>query len=239
MKDTRVWYLGWEDPLEKGLETHSSILAWRIPQTEEPSRLRSMGSQRVGHNWTTNTDAPTVRDIYKLRKNQTPVALLGLTTEHGSLSWNSVQNQLFLRHLFRPLSLYLCGFLYCMWLNFNKLNTDIRQFHCKHTGFCIRRFLHFVSSFSLDDFFYFCLQLFHPGHPCSIENCIPLFFSSVSSVPLSSFFAQCLQFEICAIAASKLKTEQIITVDFVPEVTWACPCHLQTSWEGLAILKVL
>ena len=41
--------LGWEDPLEKEMETHSSILAWRIPWTEEPGRLQSTGSQRVGH----------------------------------------------------------------------------------------------------------------------------------------------------------------------------------------------
>ena len=41
--------LNWEDPLEKGMATHSSILAWRIPWTEEPGRLLSMGSQRVGH----------------------------------------------------------------------------------------------------------------------------------------------------------------------------------------------
>ena len=41
--------LGWEDPLEKGLATHSIILAWRIPWTEEPGGLQSMGSQRVGH----------------------------------------------------------------------------------------------------------------------------------------------------------------------------------------------
>ena len=40
---------GWEDPLEKGMATHSSILAWRIPQTEEPGGLQSMESQRVGH----------------------------------------------------------------------------------------------------------------------------------------------------------------------------------------------
>ena len=40
--------LGWEDPLEKGLAIHSSILAWRVPWTEEPSGLRSIGSQRVG-----------------------------------------------------------------------------------------------------------------------------------------------------------------------------------------------
>ena len=42
--------LGQEDPLEKGMATHSSILAWRIPWTEESGRLQSMGSQRVGHN---------------------------------------------------------------------------------------------------------------------------------------------------------------------------------------------
>ena len=41
--------LGWDDPLEEGMATHSSILAWRIPWTEKPGRLQSMGSQRVGH----------------------------------------------------------------------------------------------------------------------------------------------------------------------------------------------
>ena len=45
MQETRVPSLGGEDPLEEGLATHSSILAWRIPWTEEPSRLQSMGSQ--------------------------------------------------------------------------------------------------------------------------------------------------------------------------------------------------
>ena len=50
-----VWSLGWEDPLEKGMATHSSILSWRIPWTGEPSRLQSIGSQRVGHNWETLT----------------------------------------------------------------------------------------------------------------------------------------------------------------------------------------
>ena len=44
-----VQSLGWKDPLEEGMATHSSILAWRIPQTEEPGRLRSIGSQRVRH----------------------------------------------------------------------------------------------------------------------------------------------------------------------------------------------
>ena len=49
MRDTPVCSLGQEDPLEKEMATHSSILAWRIPWVEEPGGLQSMGSQRVGH----------------------------------------------------------------------------------------------------------------------------------------------------------------------------------------------
>ena len=49
MQETWVQSLGGEDPLEKGMATYSSILAWRILWTEEPGRLQSMGSQRVGH----------------------------------------------------------------------------------------------------------------------------------------------------------------------------------------------
>ena len=47
--ETRVQPLGWEDPLEKEMATHSSTLAWKIPWTEEPAMLQSMGSQSVGH----------------------------------------------------------------------------------------------------------------------------------------------------------------------------------------------
>ena len=50
-QETRVQSLGWEDPLEEGITTHSYILAWRIPWTEEPGRLQSIGWQRVGHDW--------------------------------------------------------------------------------------------------------------------------------------------------------------------------------------------
>ena len=49
MQVTWVQSLGWEDPLEKEMATHSSILAWKIPWTEEPGRLQSMESQKVGH----------------------------------------------------------------------------------------------------------------------------------------------------------------------------------------------
>ena len=54
-RETWVQSLGWEDSLEKGMATYSSILAWRIPWTEEPGELKSMGSQRVRHNRVTNT----------------------------------------------------------------------------------------------------------------------------------------------------------------------------------------
>ena len=50
MQETQVQSLGWEDPLEKGMVTHSSILAWWIPWTDETGELQFMGSQRVGHN---------------------------------------------------------------------------------------------------------------------------------------------------------------------------------------------
>ena len=50
MQETQVGSLGQEDPLEKGMATHSSILAWRAPWTEEPGRLQSIGSQRVRYN---------------------------------------------------------------------------------------------------------------------------------------------------------------------------------------------
>ena len=49
MQEIQVQSQGWEDPLEKGMETHSSILSWRLPWTEQPGELQSMGSQRVGH----------------------------------------------------------------------------------------------------------------------------------------------------------------------------------------------
>ena len=49
MQETQVQSLGWEDPLEKGMATHSSILAWEIPWMEEPGELQSTGLWRVGH----------------------------------------------------------------------------------------------------------------------------------------------------------------------------------------------
>ena len=55
VQETQVWSLGWEGPLEKGMATHSSILAWRIPWAVNPGGLQSMGLQRVRHDWATDT----------------------------------------------------------------------------------------------------------------------------------------------------------------------------------------
>ena len=65
MQETRVRSLGRENPLEEEMATHSSILAWRIPWTEEPDGLQPMGSQRVWHDWRTNT----VNFYFKLKYN--------------------------------------------------------------------------------------------------------------------------------------------------------------------------
>ena len=64
MRETWVQSPCWEDPLEKGMDTHSSILVWRISWTEEPGGLQSMGLQRVGHDWVTDTF--TILKYFKL-----------------------------------------------------------------------------------------------------------------------------------------------------------------------------
>ena len=63
MQETWVWSLGWEDPLEKGMATHSSILAWSIPWTEEPGKLQYMASQRARY-WAINTFTFTTKLSY-------------------------------------------------------------------------------------------------------------------------------------------------------------------------------
>ena len=60
-----VWFLGWEDPLEEGMATHSSILGWRIPWIEEPGGLQSIGSQRVRHDWSDLACTHYMSDTFK------------------------------------------------------------------------------------------------------------------------------------------------------------------------------
>ena len=76
-QEMQVQSPGGEDPLEKEMATHSSILAWRIPWTEEPGRLQSMGLQRVGHDWAAKTAiASTLISIILEQKNKDRCNLL-------------------------------------------------------------------------------------------------------------------------------------------------------------------
>ena len=71
MWETWIWSLGWEDLLEKETAIHSSTLAWKIPQMEEPGRLQSMGSQRVRHDWATSLHWPVSWETcMQVRKQQ-------------------------------------------------------------------------------------------------------------------------------------------------------------------------
>ena len=80
MQETQVWSLGWEDTLEEEMVTQSSILAWKIPWTEEPGVLQSMGLQRVRHDWVTN--AYTKYTIHVMCLNYPE------TTSHKTGSWH-------------------------------------------------------------------------------------------------------------------------------------------------------
>ena len=111
MQETWVWSLGWENPLEKEMATHSSILVWEIPWIEKPGGLPSMGSQRVGHDWATNTFAleaslvaQTVKNLPAMEKTQ--VQSLGAEDplEKGTANHSSI-----LATLKQPIQLTLHG----------------------------------------------------------------------------------------------------------------------------------
>jgi len=82
MQETWVWSVGQEDPLEKEMATHSSTLAWKIPWTEKPGRLQSMGSQRVGHDWATSLSLFTF--MYWRRKWQLQCSCLENPRDGGA-----------------------------------------------------------------------------------------------------------------------------------------------------------
>ena len=95
----RVQTLGQKDALEKGLVTHSSILAWEVPWTEEPGRLQSLRSQRVGHNWMTNTTSQCVPILdYGDFKLQVQSQVRGLNEQFDEVikTSNLIWNEIFL-----------------------------------------------------------------------------------------------------------------------------------------------
>ena len=113
MQETRVRSLGREDPLEKEMATHSSTLAWKIPWMEEPGRLQSVGSQRVGHdwatspyltsekirhNWATFTSLQTANSVCLVEGSSSKLLLIHLSG--GACSWPH-------RHLIKDSARYL------------------------------------------------------------------------------------------------------------------------------------
>ena len=82
MRETCVWSLGWEDPLEEGMATHSSILAWRIPWTGEPGGLQYMGLQRVGHDCVTKHSTHQWAGLWQLPLRCSPLCTGYFTSRH-------------------------------------------------------------------------------------------------------------------------------------------------------------
>ena len=143
MQKTWVRSLGHEDPLEEDTATHSSILAWRIPWTEKPGRLQSVGSQRVGHDWATYTHTsdtkrqPTLQEAKWLMTQGMGVRLI--PQRHSSNSTDNTEQPIpQLRHMLTPTpvlqghwSYFPKGF--CVWDEVSNWN-----FTCpKQTNFLI------------------------------------------------------------------------------------------------------
>ena len=84
MQETQLWSLGGEDPLEKRMATHSSILAWEIPWLEESGGLQSIGSQRVRRNWVTNTFTWKAGKLDLNKSSQDSVLTINAQTPHLS-----------------------------------------------------------------------------------------------------------------------------------------------------------
>ena len=124
MRETKVRSLGWEDPLEKEMATHSSILAWRISWIEEPGGLQSMGLQRVGHDWVTSLHfcmkylmhgiSNFLEEISSLSHSIVFLYFFVLNTKEAFCisachSWNSAFKWIYL------------SFSLCLWLLFSQL----------------------------------------------------------------------------------------------------------------------
>ena len=100
MQETLAQSLGWEVPLEKGMATHSSLLAWRIPRTKGTGRLQSMGSQRVEHNWRTNPFTIWLQIIEMVSLYNSGIYCISIVTvEHSAIfhepvqRWNGISNK--------------------------------------------------------------------------------------------------------------------------------------------------
>ena len=140
MRETWVQPLCREDPLEKELTTHSNILAWRIPWTEKPGGLQSIGSQRVRHNWVTSLSFTfllvNTGDCF-----HSPHFLAGFGT--------------LIQKVWFPVSLDIPAFV-CLWTSaVNRMNSLLLHGHCLH--FCSHSYLPIVRNrLSCFTYFFYC-----------------------------------------------------------------------------------
>ena len=102
--EAQVWSLGWEHPLEMEMATHYSILAWRIPGTEEPGGMLSKGLQRVGHYWSDLAAAPAaeVRYLYLVYFRKPMLPILGIVYLSDQISRSVMSDSLPPHELRRP-----------------------------------------------------------------------------------------------------------------------------------------
>ena len=102
VRKTWVQSLGWEDPLEKEMATHSSTLAWKVPWTEEPGGLQPMGSQRVGHHWMSSLslfmahmvkNLPAVQETWIPSLGREDPLEKGMASHSSILAWRISQTE--------------------------------------------------------------------------------------------------------------------------------------------------
>ena len=104
MQETQVQSLGQEDPLKKEMATRSGILAWKIPWTEKTGRLQSIGSQRVGHDWATNTFSISLSTCFDVKATSQVCSYQ---------TWNnSFQQHLFHTQIIMTFKIVMCCYLY-------------------------------------------------------------------------------------------------------------------------------
>ena len=124
VQETWVQSLGWENPLEKEMATHSSTLAWKIPRTEEPGRLQSMGSQRVGHNWATSVSVSSVL-AWRIPGTGEPGGLPSMGLHRVGHDWNDIAAAASIWDYF-----YWCCGSRCMCFSLKKTNYLVGDGSC-------------------------------------------------------------------------------------------------------------
>ena len=152
MQETQVQSLGWEDPLEKGMAIHSSILAWRIPWTGELDRLQSMGLWRVGHEWGINTFTFYIQLTFKSRADH--ILALNNSLWNGRVvyliySYNRFFDCLYIFTFY--LFIFVCAGaslllgLFCSWGEWGLLSSCVQASQCGGSFCCRARALELRS----------------------------------------------------------------------------------------------